>query len=257
MKLECKACGFETDKNHTECPRCGLIFSKYRAGRVEKDLAYEKDRHSNIKTPVASKESVEDDDSFFEKLFFYVKPHADLPDFVFRLAFAVIFVLWGLALIFYAKKGDGGGIGFWHLVNLPFHEAGHVIFRPFGQFIMTLGGTLGQLGMPLICMAVFLLKTRDTFAAGFSLWWLGVNFIDIAPYIGDARSLSLPLIGGNFGFSSPYGFHDWEYILTETGLLSWDKTLSGFSFLLGSILIITACLWWGIVLLKYKAHVSD
>jgi len=37
---------------------------------------------------------------------------------------------------------------FMHLVNLPFHEAGHIIFKAFGRFIIFLGGCLGQLLMP-------------------------------------------------------------------------------------------------------------
>ena len=88
---------------------------------------------------------------------------------------------------------------FWHLVNLPFHEAGHILFGFFGKFIASLGGSLGQLLMPLICLLVFLVKTRDTFAAAFSLWWLGENFMDLAQYMDDARSPSLPFLGGNTG----------------------------------------------------------
>jgi hypothetical protein len=68
-----------------------------------------------------------------------------------------------------------------HLVNLPFHEAGHVIFSPFGRFMQVLGGTLGQLLMPTICMAVLLLRTREAFGAAVALWWLGENFMDVAP----------------------------------------------------------------------------
>ena len=111
------------------------------------------------------------------------------------------------------------GESFWHLINLPFHEAGHIIFRPFGRFMTSLGGSLAQLLMPLICLTVFLLKTKDTFAASFCLWWFGENFMDLAPYINDARTLTLPLLGGNTGRTSPYGFHDWEFILKESGLI--------------------------------------
>ena len=42
---------------------------------------------------------------------------------------------------------------FWHLVNLPFHEAGHILFRPFGRLMTSLGGSITQLLMPLICLA--------------------------------------------------------------------------------------------------------
>jgi hypothetical protein len=30
------------------------------------------------------------------------------------------------------------------VINLPFHEAGHILFSPFGDFLMTLGGSLTQ-----------------------------------------------------------------------------------------------------------------
>jgi hypothetical protein len=142
------------------------------------------------------------------------------------------------------------GSSFWHLVNLPFHEAGHIIFRPFGRFMTSLGGTLAQLLMPLICLVVFIIKTRDPFGASFSLWWLGENFMDIAPYINDARSLTLPLLGGNIGRTSPYGFHDWEFILKESGLIEYDHLLAHFSYKIGTVLMICAFLWGGYILFQ-------
>ena len=33
--------------------------------------------------------------------------------------------------------------------NLLFHEAGHLILRPFGDWLQFLGGTLGQLAFPI------------------------------------------------------------------------------------------------------------
>ncbi len=39
----------------------------------------------------------------------------------------------------------------WHLidgVNLVIHEAGHIIFMPFGEFMMIAGGSLFQVIMP-------------------------------------------------------------------------------------------------------------
>jgi hypothetical protein len=140
------------------------------------------------------------------------------------------------------------GASFLHLVNLPFHEFGHLLFRPFGELMTSLGGTLGQLLMPAICLWVLLVRTRDPFGASVALWWLGENFLDIAPYINDARAGELPLLGGNTGQSAPYGFHDWQFILGETGLLHLDQTLAGTSHLIGS-LIMLAALAWGAVLL--------
>ena len=139
---------------------------------------------------------------------------------------------------------------FWHLVNLPFHEAGHIFFRPLGRFMTSLGGSLGQLLMPLVCLVVFLVKTRDAFAAAFALWWFGENFLDLAPYINDARSLCLPLLGGNTGRTSPYGFHDWEFILKKLGWIQHDHTLAVFAHTFGCILMIFALVWGGYILYK-------
>jgi hypothetical protein len=127
-----------------------------------------------------------------------------------------------------------------HLISLPFHEAGHVILRPAGQFISSLGGTLGQLIMPLICAYTLWFKQQDHFGSMVAVWWLGQNFVDIAPYIFDARAGTLPLLGGNFGHSSPYGFHDWEYLLTETGLINADHTIAGISFSFGVLCMLGA-----------------
>ncbi|MCW5212007.1 hypothetical protein VU04_03760 [Desulfobulbus sp. TB] len=93
--------------------------------------------------------------------------------------------------------------------------------------------------MPLVCTVVYLMQTRDTFAAAV-LWWFGENFLDIAPYIGDARAGVLPLLGGNTGRSSPYGFYDWEFLLTETDLLRYDQTFARLSHGIGSALMVLA-----------------
>jgi hypothetical protein len=102
--------------------------------------------------------------------------------------------------------------------------------------------------MPAICLGVLLVRTRDPFGASVALWWLGENFLDIAPYINDARAGELPLLGGNTGHSAPYGFHDWQFILGETGLLHLDHSLARLSHFVGS-LVMLAALAWGAVLL--------
>lgn len=146
---------------------------------------------------------------------------------------------------------------FLHLINLPFHEAGHVYFRPFGRFMTSLGGSLGQLLVPLVCLLVLLLRTRDAFGSAVCLWWFGQNFIDLAPYINDARSLSLPLLGGNVGRDAPYGFHDWEFILKESGLLRHDHILAKASFATGSILLVLALIWGGLELWRQMREIRD
>ncbi|MCI5165939.1 MAG: zinc ribbon domain-containing protein [Candidatus Electrothrix sp. GM3_4] len=188
--------------------------------------------------------------SKLKDLFFYVPLDVSFVSLVGRIIILAILLIWGWKLIFVSIASNGAGESFLHLVNTPFHEAGHVFFRPFGSFLTSLGGTLGQLLMPLICTVVFLLQTRDTFAASVGLWWFGENFLDIAPYIGDARAGVLPLLGGNAGHSSPYGFHDWEFLLTETGLLRYDQAIARLSHGIGSVIMLLAVAWGGYVLWK-------
>ena len=77
--------------------------------------------------------------------------------------------------------------------------------------------------------------------------------MDLAPYIDDARSLTLPLLGGNTGRTSPYGFHDWEFILRETGLLRHHQVLANLAHIIGTILMICALAWGGYILItQYK-----
>ncbi|MDU9048927.1 MAG: hypothetical protein Q3M30_08740 [Candidatus Electrothrix sp. Rat3] len=188
--------------------------------------------------------------SKLKNLFLYVPLDVSFFSLIGRIIILAVLLIWGWKLIFASIASNAAGKSFLHLANTPFHEAGHVFFSPFGSFLHSLGGTLGQLLMPLICMVVFLLQTRDTFAASVGLWWFGENFLDIAPYIGDARAGVLPLLGGNFGHSSPYGFHDWEFLLTETGLLRYDQALARLSHGIGSIIMLLAVAWGGYVLWK-------
>lgn len=250
--MECPKCGFETRGNALECPRCGLIFSKFKPKSTAAPVA----RRSSPKVPDELEIDVEGDSPLWT-LFFGVKPKTDSYDLALRAACVVVFVLWGLVFIFSSVNDQPFGSGFWHLINLPFHEAGHIIFRPFGRLITSLGGTLGQLLMPLICMGVLLVKTRDPFGAAFCVWWLGQNFMDIAPYIDDARRLTMPLLGGNTGQTSPYGFHDWEFILTETRLIRFDHTFAWLSHALGVCLMLLAFAWWGYLLYLYVINLES
>src|SRR6266571_3511898 len=63
-----------------------------------------------------------------------------------------LLIFWGVKFIATPMETNYVGGHFMHLINLPFHEAGHLIFSPFGRFLTVLGGSLGQLFMPLICL---------------------------------------------------------------------------------------------------------
>ncbi|TAN38068.1 MAG: zinc ribbon domain-containing protein [Nitrospirae bacterium] len=164
-----------------------------------------------------------------------------------RCIILLVLVIWGFRLIFSSVDSNYAGTSFMHLINLPFHEAGHILFRLFGRFMTVLGGSLLQVLIPLICLGTFLIKTRDPFAGAVAFWWTGESLLDLAPYINDARALRLILLGGVTG-QDVDDYHDWEYILGHLGLLTWDHFLATTAHLFGSIIMITACVWGGLVL---------
>lgn len=199
--MNCPKCRHELHVQSEICPYCGIVFEKYLKYHPEQS-----DRQDVQSATVTLYK--EDEVKLLTQILFHETQQSTLVYFPGRLIVFAGLMLWSWQLISASIESNAVGNSFLHLVNLPFHEAGHVIFRPFGAFITSLGGTLGQLLMPSICMGVLLLKTRDPFGASVALWWVGENFLDIAPYMNDARAGRLPLLGGNFGHSAPYGFHD-------------------------------------------------
>lgn len=229
--MRCPKCGAAREVKALECPACGIIYFKYE--RLQKRL---------------------DNDAPEVHGLLWSMPEPD--NSAYRLGRMLL--LAGLAWLSWRYVFTSIGPysyaaqSFFHNINLPFHEVGHILFRPFGAFMHSLGGSLGQMIMPLVCLATLLLKTRDAFGAAACLWWFGESILDLVPYIDDARSLSLPLVGGNFGHSSPYGFHDWEFILSEAGLLHMDHALARAAHITGSLFILAALGWMALLLIRNR-----
>jgi len=244
--MNCPKCLNELHVQSEICPHCGIVFEKYLKYHPEQSA------RQDVRPPIVT--LYEDDEAQpLTQFLFHETQQTTLADFIGRAIILASLIIWSCQLMSPSIESNAVGNSFLHLVNLPFHEAGHIIFRPFGAFITSLGGTLGQLLMPSICMGVLLVKTRDPFGASVALWWVGENFLDIAPYMNDARAGQLPLLGGNFGHSAPYGFHDWQYLLTESGLLQYDHFLAKAVFAIGSAIMVLSLLWGGLLLVKrYK-----
>jgi hypothetical protein len=163
---------------------------------------------------------------------------------------AIVFaglVVWGWHFIAMSIGELGRSQSFMHLVNLPFHEAGHIFFRPFGRTAMYLGGSLFQVMVPLILLVAFLLWHHNTFAAALMLWWAAQSAMDVAPYIADAREMKLTLLGGATGWEK-MGMHDWQQILIELGCLACDDTLAAWVDGLAIVTMLAAMLWGAVVL---------
>ncbi len=258
--MQCPKCGQSQPDGNARCDHCGIYFEKYWKYHPRPDAAPTSDAagppdvRAERRQPArrsgryAPADPDDDTETGIRALLFPRRPATDPLAFWARAVLLLILAVWGLSLIGASVESNAAGKSFLHLINLPFHEAGHVIFRPFGEFITSLGGTLGQLLMPLICLGTLLIKTRDPFGAAVCLWWFGENFLDIAPYINDASSGTLPLIGGNVGHAAPYGFHDWEFLLTESGLLHLDHGLAQASHVVGSLIMLLALAWAGSLL---------
>jgi hypothetical protein len=121
-------------------------------------------------------------------------------------------------------RGPAEATALLHGVSLAMHETGHLVFAPFGEPLVVLGGSLLQLLLPAAFAAHFA-RRRAGYAAAVCLWWVAQNGWDVALYVADARAEALPLVGG--------GEHDWAFLLMRWGLLEADvriaRILSGVS----------------------------
>ncbi len=239
----CPRCRAERAAGAEECLRCGVIFAKYRplAGRSSKEPSAQP--FSQSRWYLTAKEWLIESDQNMDALTFYG-----------RVAVFIGLLWWGWKFIVTPLETNYTGESFLHLINLPFHEAGHVLFSPFGRFITILGGSLGQVLMPIICLGTFLVKTRDPFGASVALWWTAESMMDVAPYINDARAMDLILLGGVTGKEADG--HDWNNILTMLGLLEWDHRLAHLTYNVGILLMLGAFLWGGILLLRHYRRIS-
>jgi hypothetical protein len=124
-------------------------------------------------------------------------------------------------------------------VDLAIHEAGHVIFAPFGEFIGMAGGTLLQLIVP-VAFVLYFFRRRDRYAAAIVVFWVSQSLFNVATYAGDARAQLLPLVGGEDVL------HDWAYMLGSLGWLHHDTTIEG------SLRAVAFLLWAGALVVTLR-----
>lgn len=146
----------------------------------------------------------------------------------------MLFVLW---LLVRASTGDRF-VPIVDHANLAFHEAGHLIVGLFSATLSVYGGTLGQLFFPLATAWQFA-RRRHTLGFALTAGWACESTLNIATYMGDARALQLPLIGG----LDPQTHHDWREILSRWGLLEADTTLALLATLAAWSAGLALCFW--------------
>ena len=152
-----------------------------------------------------------------------------------HLGGAALFFIWMISLAAPDRPSS-----FLHGIDLAFHEAGHLIFAPFGRTLVLLGGTLLQLIIPAGLCGYFFVR-RNPFSAAFCTFWLGENFIDVSVYMADARTLQLDLVGG--------GEHDWNNLFYQFGTLTenWVSAISTTTHHIGVLFMLAATVWVGLL----------
>lgn len=149
------------------------------------------------------------------------------PSLIGSLAFAAVIALQGLT---------GECFFFLHSVDLPFHEAGHVIFGLISSHLLIIGGSLGQLAFPVITGGYFFLHGKPA-SLFISTVWGVENLWCIARYMADSRALVLPLLSG----STDGEGHDWRNLFSQWGVLHKDTQIAGQTRFLASMILVYAC----------------
>ena len=231
--VRCPKCGADVTASEAECAHCGIVFSKYRerADPLPLDVPLPRPQ------PDVALRSL-------DILPGGVESTSRLPAAIGRAVFLLALIVWTTTLSSWSV-GIEGSSSFMHLPNLVFHEAGHILFAPFGRFMTVLGGSLTQVLVPLVCAGAFLWQTRDTFGAAVAIWWMGQSLTDVAPYINDARALQLVLLGGQTG--AEVEGHDWEYLLHAMGASHRDHDIALVVQRIGATIMILALVWAAIV----------
>lgn len=155
-----------------------------------------------------------------------------------RLAIVIPFILYGFVCAKHYNvadflSGQQRLIQFLHGANLIFHEAGHILFMVFGQFMAILGGSLNQILIPTMISGYFFYK-RQYFSGSVTLFWVGENFWDVSIYASDARDTILPLLGGDGTI------HDWNWLLTTLGWIPYTKIVGSLLYGVGTVIYIGA-----------------
>jgi hypothetical protein len=135
--------------------------------------------------------------------------------------------------LFYAFANRSGFL-ILDFVNLVIHEGGHFFFSWFGHTLMILGGTLGELLVPLFC-AIYFFWQREATGFAFCSFWFFENFPYIGTYMADARTGVLPLVGSEES--------DWTILFGQWGLLLQDQKIGGTIRILGWLGMIAIFAW--------------
>ena len=150
------------------------------------------------------------------------------------ISFYVLFLLYAAAM--------GPRFLFLDFANIMIHEAGHPLFgmlsggadSGFGYTLTVLGGTLLELLVPFVCAAYFFFQ-RQSYGTAFCSFWFFENFLYVGVYMSDARTASLPLVGGDES--------DWTILFTQWNLMLRDQQIAHATRAIGFLGMIASVAW--------------
>lgn len=245
----CPKCNHTRQPHETaepeRCPVCGLYFAKWAM------------RSQFVAPALARKDGDEGEfaDSGWRaeirQRLRHVPEHMDSTRLYASAGLLLLLAFWGWRLYGMDYRDGEMGESFMHNILLVIHEAGHMIFMPFGEFMTILGGSLFQILLPLICAGALFWTNRDTFGAGIGVWWVGVSLLDLAPYIYDAKRPQLILLGGHTGEDGP---HDWIYLLGTFGKVQHSQGYGAFAHTLGLLVMLAGLAWSAATLRRWHRH---
>ena len=147
------------------------------------------------------------------------------------LAFYAIFLLYALT--------DKSGYLLIDYVFVPIHEGGHLLFSYFGHTLMVAGGTLLQLGVPVM-LAVYFAFQRQATGVAFSSFFFFENFLNVATYMADSRRMELQYVTvGDPDFAE----HDWLTMFSQMGVLEYDTKIAAVVRAIGWLGMIAVVVW--------------
>jgi hypothetical protein len=242
---QCPKCGYKPPHPlpaKEACPVCGIYFFKWDQPAPAAMMN------------AGDKESFAGEDDSFVATLFQPMDEMTAATFYGRCIAFLMLVTWSWFLFGYDYRDGEIGESFMHDILLPIHEAGHVLFRPFGEFMMILGGSLFQVALPFCIGVAFIVKNRDNFGAAVGFWLASVSLVDLSPYIYDALHPYLTLIGGGTGADGP---HDWIYLLIRLGQLHNAQHWGAFVHVTGGLLMLGALAWGAIILWRQHYRLGN
>jgi hypothetical protein len=138
----CPKCSRTQEDGNTTCCNCGIVFEKYYLYHPpEVHDAREVNQHDQQN--ISANEIHQQVDiglilTLKQRLFF-INSNEDILSVSGRGLVLLAIMILSFKLISSTIVSNYVGEIFLHNINLPFHEAGHVIFRIFGSFVSSLG----------------------------------------------------------------------------------------------------------------------